>query len=61
MDDTQQRSIANEQQVMVIWYVLCLEMILWVQNTIKYGIDRLSFRKYIEWNFPSVYSSLLSH
>ena len=36
-------------------------MIFWLQNTIKYGIDRLSFRKYIEWYFPSVYSSLLSN
>ena len=46
MDDAQQRSIANEQQKPK--KNLCLEMILWVQNTIKYGIDRLSFRKYIE-------------
>ena len=50
-----------KNQIVIIWYVICLEMIFWLQNTIKYGIDRLSFRKYIEWDFPSVYSSLLSN
>ena len=41
MDDAQQRTIANELQKpsMIIWYVICLEMIFWLQNTIKYGID----------------------
>ena len=64
MDDAQQRTIAvmnYKNQIMIIWYVIFLEMIFWLQNTIKYGIDRLSFRKYIEWDFPSVYSSLLSN
>ena len=50
-----------KNQIMIIWYVNCLEMIVWLQNTIKYAIDRLSFRKYIEWDFPSVYSSPLSN
>ena len=64
MDDAQQRTIAvmnYKNHIMTIWYVIFLEMIFWLQNTIKYGIDRLSFRKYIEWDFPSVYSSLLSN
>ena len=64
MDDAQQSTIAvmnYKNHIMTIWYVIFLEMIFWLQNTIKYGIDRLSFRKYIEWDFPSVYSSLLSN
>ena len=62
MDDAQQSTIAvmnYKNHIMTIWYVIFLEMIFWLQNTIKYvyRIDRLSFRKYIEWDFPSVCSS----
>ena len=64
MGDAQQRTIAvmnYKNHIMTIGYVIFLEMIFWLQNTIKYRIDRLSFRKYIEWDFLSVYSSLLSN
>ena len=63
MDDAQRRTIANElkNQIMIIWYAICLEKFFWLQNTIKYGIDHLSFMIYTEWDFPSVYSSLLSN
>ena len=37
-----------KNQIMIIWYVICLEMIFPLQDIIKYGIDRLSFRKYIK-------------
>ena len=45
MDDARQRTIAvmnYKNHIMTIWYVIFLEMIFWLQNTIKYGIDRLS-------------------
>ena len=50
-----------KNQIMIIWYAICLEKFFWLQNTIKYGIDHLSFMIYTEWDFPSVYSSLLSN
>ena len=28
-----------KNQIMIIWYIICLEMVFWLQNTIKYGID----------------------
>ena len=47
-----------KNQIMIIWYAICLEKFFWLQNTIKYRIDRLSFMIYPEWDFPLVYSLL---
>ena len=63
MDDAQQRTIANELQKPNYDHLMChlFGNDFLAQNTIKYEIDRLTFRKFIEWDFPSVYSSLLSN
>ena len=56
MDDAQQRTIANELQKPNYDHLMChlFGNDFLAQNTIKYEIDRLTFRKYIEWDFPSV-------
>ena len=63
MDDAQQRTIANELQKPNYDHLMChlFGNDFLAQNTIKYEIDRLTFRKCIEWDFPSVYSSLLGN
>ena len=63
MDDAQRRTIANELQKPNYDHLICylFGKIFLAANTIKYGIHRLSFMIYTEWDFPSVHSSLLSN
>ena len=62
MDDAQRRTIANELQKPNYDHLICylFGKVFLAANTIKYVIDRL-FMIYTEWDFPSVYSSLLSN
>ena len=63
MDDAQQRTVANELQKPnydhVIYYLFGNGFLAAKYYQVRNR--RLSFRKYIEWDFPSVYSSLLSY
>ena len=63
MDEAQWRTIANELQKPSYVHLICylFGKVFLAANTIKYGIDRLSFMIYTEWDLPSVYSPLLSN
>ena len=63
MDDAQQRTVANELQKPKYDHLVCHLFGNDILAPKYYQIRnrRLSFRKYIEWDFPSVYSSLLSN
>ena len=63
MDDAQQRTIANELQKPKYDHLICYLFGNDFLAAKYYQIwnRQLSSRKYTEWDFPSVYSSLLSN
>ena len=63
MDDAQQRTIANELQKPKNDHLICYLFGNDFLAAKYYQIwnRQLSSRKYTEWDFPSVYSSLLSN
>ena len=63
MDDAQQRTIANELQKPKYDHLICYLFgnDFLAEKYYQIWNRHLSSRKYTEWDFPSVYSSLLGN